>query len=66
MLMTSEVADALVLIMLMTSEVADALVLIMLMTSEVADTLVLMTSEVAGRFGCGLKGPGQRQKTSFL
>ena len=55
MLMTSEVADALVLIMLMTSEVADALVLIM-----------LMTSEVAGRFGCGLKGPGQRQKTSFL
>ena len=52
--------------MLMTSEVADALVLIMLMTSEVADTLVLMTSEVAGRFGCGLKGPGQRQKTSFL
>jgi hypothetical protein len=63
MLMTSEVADALVLIMLMTSEVADTLVL---MTSEVADAHMLMTSEVAGRFGCGLKGPGQRQKTSFL
>jgi hypothetical protein len=63
MLMTSEVADALVLIMLMTSEVADTIVL---MTSEVADAHMLMTSEVAGRFGCGLKGPGQRQKTSFL
>ena len=63
MLMTSEVADALVLIMLMTSEVADTLVL---MTSEVADAHMLMTSEVAGRFGCGLKGPVQRQKTSFL
>ena len=63
MLMTSEVADALVLIMLMTSEVADTLVL---MTSEVADAHMLMTSEVAGRVGCGLKGLGQRQKTSFL